>query len=159
MKRKAFLAFAVVLLSFGTLHAEPYAPLLTPPAGINENDPVTRLSVSYLKSSKVPEAHQVPVPAYPGAVVTQVAPTDKYVCIRLLSADDAQKVGKFYGARLSGWKTRHMESMGIFTFWEGADDPFQAGAGEGKLVEITPVKGDRLMPSARTKIGIFYPAR
>lgn len=168
MKRlfKIAVLIAPLVCTAAVAHAEPFAPKVSPPAGINE------IEATVVAGVKVPDRAAVPVPPYPGAKVVQtegfytMEEDDKEVkclCyVKLLTADSIDKVEAFYKAELKSHKFKSEFGGAIRLFWTGRDDlsPLEmARVCQTPNVLISSTNSEAVMPEAKTVIAIHYAPR
>ncbi len=164
---------AMLLLGAQAALAEPYAPAATDPgkAMFKQDIDMYPMEKMILQAAagNIPELGAVAQPPYPGAVVVQVlGPSEgsangvaftELPLLRLVTADDAKTVAKFYKEALSGWS--HMRFIGADYIYEGSGEfqPMTSSAfGTPRIivVDISYKPQDHAMPDAKTELYVYY---
>ncbi len=165
---------AMLLLGAQAALAEPYAPVAADPgkATIAKKPSYTYDSQKLAlqkAAANIPERGAVPQPPYPGAVVVQVlGPSEgssngvaftSLPFLRLITADDAETVAKFYKEALSGWS--HMRVFGNNYYYEGSGEfsPLENSGQETPnvgVLDISYAPQYHAMPDAKTEIYVYY---
>jgi len=155
----------VSLMLLSTLAAaEPFAPRPQIPADAGDS-----YQVRSARDSVIPDAAQVGIPAYPGAVIIRTFAINeqppKYEglpIIELISADDYQTVIAFYKKQLPAWKDAELLSAYYFAQHGNINffKPEEPHVGIHKM-ENYYRSGDKellrkLLPGAQTLIKVFY---
>jgi len=144
--------------------AEPFAPRPQVP-----DDMVDNYQAESARDSVIPEAAEVGIPAYPGAVIIRTFAVKerplKYEglpIIELITSDDYETVIAFYKKQLSSW--RDAELMSAYYFAQHGNlnffKPEEPHVGIHKM-ENYYRDGDKkllhqLLPGAQTLIKVFY---
>lgn len=147
--------------------AAPFAPRPHIPAEVADS-----YQGKTARDSVIPDAAQVGIPAYPGAVVVRTFAINeqppKYEglpIIELISADDYQTVIAFYQEQLATWK--NAELLSAYYFAQNGNinffKPEEPHVGIHKLENYYRA-GDKealrkLLPGAQTLIKVFYGKR
>ena len=158
-----FLMASLLSLSAGVA-AAPFAPRAQIPADVADS-----YHGRTAHDSVIPDAAQVGIPAYPGAVVVRTFAINeqppKYEglpIIELISADDYQTVIAFYQKQLPTWK--NAELLSAYYFAQNGNinffKPEEPHVGIHKLENYYRA-GDKealrkLLPGAQTLIKVFY---
>ncbi len=174
--RRAVSPLIAAMLLFGAQAAlaEPYAPVAADPGKATiAKKPSYHYDSQKLMLQKaaanLPERGAVAQPPYPGAVVVQVLGSSKGSAngveftslpfLRLITADDAETVAKFYKEALSGWS--HMRVFGNDFYYEGSGEfhPMENSGLETPnvgVLDISYAPKYHAMPDAKTEIYIYY---
>jgi len=144
--------------------AEPFAPRPQIPAEVADS-----YTAKSARDSVIPEAAQVAIPAYPGAVIIRTFAVNerppKYEglsIIELITTDDYEVVIAFYKKQLSSW--RDAELMSAYYFAQHGNlnffKPEEPHVGIHKMENYYRA-GDKkllrkLLPGAQTLIKVFY---
>ena len=158
-----FLCASLVSLS-ANVSAEPFAPRPQIPADVADS-----YQAKTARDSVIPDAAQVGIPAYPGAVIIRTFAINeqppKYEglpIIELISTDDYQTVIAFYQKQLATWK--NAELLSAYYFAQNGNinffKPEEPHVGIHKLENYYRA-GDKellrkLLPGAQTLIKVFY---
>ncbi len=144
--------------------AEPFAPRPQIPADIADN-----YQAQSARDSVIPEAAQVDIPAYPGAVIIRTFAVKKWPpkyeglpIIELITTDDYETVIAFYKKQLSTWSDAELMSAYYFAQHGNLNffKPEEPHVGIHKM-ENYYQDGDKkilrqLLPGAQTLIKVFY---
>ncbi len=174
--RRAVSPLIAVMLFFGAQAAlaEPYAPVATDPgkATIAKKPSYhydSQKMMLQTAAANVPERSAVAQPPYPGAVIVQVLGPSKgssngveftsLPFLKLITADDAETVAKFYKEALSGWS--HMRVFGNDYYNEGSGEfhPLENSGQETPnvgVLDISYAPQYHAMPDAKTEIYVYY---
>ena len=164
---KRAIPLLVVLLSLGlysTSLAAPYAKKVEITSG------TTPMGEMVIGNSRVPEASEVNIPPYPGALLFQnreagamkVNGKDALPYVKLLTPDEMEKVVAWYKKELASFYFEKLSLMGMNTyrFWEkkGNYGPFDLNAA---MENVNLVISDGALhqddyPKANTMIEITY---
>lgn len=164
MKTLMMLLTAICLGASGLALAEPYADKVK----ITSNtSPIGQMMI---KASIVPERSAVNIPPYPGAVILQTAAPgamkmndkDALPYIKLLTADDMDKVVAWYKDKLSTYYYQKQGFAGMFihVFWKEKGD-YQMFDVEARMLNVNVGISDGAIhkddyPQVKTVIEIAY---
>lgn len=167
MKRFLLLATLVAAMAGGAQAAEPFAPRADIPAGMEE----TYLGES-IRQAAIPDAVQVGIPAYPGAVVIRsyavAERPEKYTglpIVELITADDYDDVVAFYKKKLPGWGEAELMSAyyfaehGNINFFKPEEPHVGVHRMQSYFRESEREMLQHVLPGAKTLIKVFYSAR
>lgn len=167
MKLILTLAMLMAGLTPALLAAEPLAPRAAIPAGMEE---------SYLgegiDQAAIPDASEVGIPAYPGAVVIRsyavVERPAGYAglpIVELISTAEYDDVVAFYKTKLSGWGEAELTSAYYFAEHGNINffTPEEPHVGVHRMAnyfrEAEREMLQRVLPGAKSLIKIFYTPR
>ena len=156
--------FIVLLVLSTALWAEPFAPRAQIPT-----DATNSYMVQSARDAIIPDAIQVGIPAYPGAVIIRTfaikEQPPKYEglpIIEMITADDYQAVIAFYKKQLPTWRNAELMSAYYFAQFGNINffKPEEPHVGIHKM-ENYYLSGDKdalrkLLPGAQTLIKVFY---
>ncbi len=160
---KLVLAIFLVAVFCIPAHADPYAPKSEVPAGI-EAEKYLRHKIGEIT---VPQAEEVGIPAYPGAVVVGMSKIDKkrtHPVLTLISSDERSTVSDFYKKHLADWKYEAKKIEEYFWTGEKYFSPARASNQNHPSLILSDLDKNSflsseeigLMPSAKTRIRITY---
>ena len=153
--------------------ADPYAPVINPPDAFIQ-DPTCEL-IDPLFGGAVPEAQDVPIPAYPNAIFAAATPPlegstgsetyDVLPSVRLITGASIDQVSAFYEPLLDeSWSVGDVFGTVVFYQHEPVDDLIAflyELPGSLPVIEIGEIFFDcdkKLDPSATTYVTIYYTA-
>lgn len=159
------ISLALLCLSTsGLVVAEPYADK------VKITDSTTPMGQMIIKGSNVPDRTAVNIPPYPGAVIMQTADAgamqlngkDALPYIKMLTADDMDKVVAWYQDKLSSYYYQKQGFAGMFIhiFWKEKGD-YQMFDVEARMLNENVGISDGAIhkddyPQSKTVIEISY---
>ncbi|MFW6324887.1 MAG: hypothetical protein ACOC0U_07480 [Desulfovibrionales bacterium] len=143
----------------GTVSAEPYASTPDVPKELEYRERRIK-SLEHVQST-IPDRSEIPIPPYPGSVVTNgIWEAGDYNVIQLVTNDTVDDVQTYYTQALPDFNFAYkLMNPCFFKGPEESFEPMQPGQQLPyvMLTEVRPGGGDaELVPGAQTRVQIYY---